>query len=187
MNAILGPLVNYSKCSGSCTPEPQPIREFASIVKCRVPRKIQVLRSTVLKLYLLIFIDRVFDSRVEDGIPSFAAAATGKRTVWARARGLHRRYHSEDRPTGTAWWPKKNPSGNRRPTSRTSHRRRIDRSRSRGFAARSFGQRHKIIAEKLDISEETVKAHVRRLLSKLHANHRTHAVAIAVKRGTIEI
>src|SRR5579864_7741371 len=70
MNAMLGPLVNSSKCSGSCAAEPQPRREFASIVKCRVSRKTQVPRYTVLKLYLLIFIDRIFDSRVEGGIPS---------------------------------------------------------------------------------------------------------------------
>jgi DNA-binding NarL/FixJ family response regulator len=49
------------------------------------------------------------------------------------------------------------------------------------------GNANKIIADKLDISEETVKAHMRRILSKLGANDRTHAVAIALKRGIIEI
>ena len=49
------------------------------------------------------------------------------------------------------------------------------------------GNSNKIIADKLDLSEETVKAHVRKILSKLNANDRTHAVAIAVKRGIIEI
>ena len=46
---------------------------------------------------------------------------------------------------------------------------------------------NKIIVDNLEISEETDKAHMRRILSKLGANDRTHAVAIAVKRGIIEI
>ena len=49
------------------------------------------------------------------------------------------------------------------------------------------GNANKIIADNLDISEETVKAHMRKILSKLAANDRTHAVAIALKRGIIEI
>jgi DNA-binding NarL/FixJ family response regulator len=49
------------------------------------------------------------------------------------------------------------------------------------------GNANKVIAEHLEISEETVKAHVRKILSKLGANDRTHAVAIALKRGIIEI
>jgi two-component system NarL family response regulator len=49
------------------------------------------------------------------------------------------------------------------------------------------GNANKIIADKLDASEETVKAHMRKILSKLHARDRTHVVAIAVKRGMIEI
>ena len=49
------------------------------------------------------------------------------------------------------------------------------------------GNANKIIADKLEISEETVKAHMRKILSKLAANDRTHAVAIALKRGIIEI
>jgi DNA-binding NarL/FixJ family response regulator len=49
------------------------------------------------------------------------------------------------------------------------------------------GNANKIIADNLNISEETVKAHMRKILSKLGANDRTHAVAIALKRGIIEI
>jgi DNA-binding NarL/FixJ family response regulator len=49
------------------------------------------------------------------------------------------------------------------------------------------GNANKIIADHLEISEETVKAHMRKILSKLGANDRTHAVAIALKRGIIEI
>jgi len=49
------------------------------------------------------------------------------------------------------------------------------------------GNANKIVAEHLSISEETVKAHMRSILSKLGANDRTHAVTIAVKRGIIEI
>ncbi len=49
------------------------------------------------------------------------------------------------------------------------------------------GNANKIIAERLSISEETVKAHMRNILSKLDANDRTHAVTIALRRGIIEI
>jgi hypothetical protein len=35
----------------------------------------------------------------------------------------------------------------------------------------------------LDISEGTVKAHMKSLLPKLEASDRTHAVTIALKRG----
>ena len=49
------------------------------------------------------------------------------------------------------------------------------------------GNANKMVAQRLNISEETVKAHMRSILSKLSANDRTHAVTIAVKRGIIEI
>jgi DNA-binding NarL/FixJ family response regulator len=49
------------------------------------------------------------------------------------------------------------------------------------------GNSNKRIADNLAISEETVKAHMRKILSKLDANDRTHAVSIAIKRGIIEI
>jgi DNA-binding NarL/FixJ family response regulator len=49
------------------------------------------------------------------------------------------------------------------------------------------GNANKMVADKLEISEETVKAHMKKILSKLGANDRTHAVAIALKRGIIEI
>jgi DNA-binding NarL/FixJ family response regulator len=48
------------------------------------------------------------------------------------------------------------------------------------------GNANKMVADHLDISEETVKAHMRSILSKLGANDRTHAVTIALKRGIIE-
>jgi DNA-binding NarL/FixJ family response regulator len=49
------------------------------------------------------------------------------------------------------------------------------------------GCSNKIIADKLFISEDTVKGHVRSILSKLNANDRTHAVTIAMKRGIFEL
>lgn len=49
------------------------------------------------------------------------------------------------------------------------------------------GNANKIVADHLSISEETVKAHMRSILSKLDARDRTHAVTIALKRGIIEI
>jgi DNA-binding NarL/FixJ family response regulator len=49
------------------------------------------------------------------------------------------------------------------------------------------GNANKIIAAELSLTEETVKSHIRNILSKLGANDRTHAVAIGVKRGIIEL
>lgn len=49
------------------------------------------------------------------------------------------------------------------------------------------GNANKMVAQRLNVSEETVKAHMKNILSKLGANDRTHAVTIALKRGIIEI
>jgi two-component system, NarL family, response regulator len=49
------------------------------------------------------------------------------------------------------------------------------------------GNANKMVADTLHISEETVKSHMRSILSKLGANDRTHAVTIAIKRGIIEM
>jgi DNA-binding NarL/FixJ family response regulator len=49
------------------------------------------------------------------------------------------------------------------------------------------GRPNKIIAAELAISENTVKNHIKSILSKLDADDRTHAVTIAVKRGYIEL
>jgi DNA-binding NarL/FixJ family response regulator len=49
------------------------------------------------------------------------------------------------------------------------------------------GNSNKQVAAQLGISEDTAKAHMKNILSKLNANDRTHAVTIAVKRGIIDI
>jgi len=49
------------------------------------------------------------------------------------------------------------------------------------------GNANKRVADLLGISEETVKGHLRNILSKLDANDRTHAVTLALKRGIIEV
>lgn len=51
----------------------------------------------------------------------------------------------------------------------------------------SAGNANKIIADKLSISEDTVKAHMKSILSKLGANDRTHAVTIAMRRGFLDL
>jgi len=43
------------------------------------------------------------------------------------------------------------------------------------------------IAARLHLSEGTVKNHVSEILSKLHANDRTHAVVLAIKRGLLDL
>jgi DNA-binding NarL/FixJ family response regulator len=49
------------------------------------------------------------------------------------------------------------------------------------------GHANKLIADRLSITEETVKGHVKNILSKLGASDRTHAVTIALKRGIIDL
>ncbi len=49
------------------------------------------------------------------------------------------------------------------------------------------GNRNRDIAARLFISEETVKVHVKHVLEKLGASDRTQAVAIAVRRGIIQL
>jgi DNA-binding NarL/FixJ family response regulator len=49
------------------------------------------------------------------------------------------------------------------------------------------GNRNRDIAKLLFISEETVKVHVKHIMEKLGANDRTQAVAIAVRRGIIQL
>src|SRR6201995_3706484 len=48
------------------------------------------------------------------------------------------------------------------------------------------GYSNKVVADYLKIAEDTVKGHMRSILSKLNANDRTHAVMIAVKRGFLD-
>ena len=45
------------------------------------------------------------------------------------------------------------------------------------------GCSNKIVADRLGISEDTVKGHVKSILAKLGANDRTHAVLIGLERG----
>jgi DNA-binding NarL/FixJ family response regulator len=49
------------------------------------------------------------------------------------------------------------------------------------------GCSNKVVADRLRISEDTVKGHVRNILSKLNATDRTHAVTIALRRGFFEL
>lgn len=48
------------------------------------------------------------------------------------------------------------------------------------------GHSNKMVADELAISEDTVKGHMKNILSKLGANDRTQAVLIAIKRGFLD-
>ena len=54
------------------------------------------------------------------------------------------------------------------------------------LALMADGQSNKSIARKLDISEGTVKTHVKSVLFKLGATSRTEAAAIAARRGLVQ-
>jgi DNA-binding NarL/FixJ family response regulator len=49
------------------------------------------------------------------------------------------------------------------------------------------GCSNKVVADRLQITEDTVKGHVRSIMEKLKANDRTHAVTIALQRGFFEL
>lgn len=49
------------------------------------------------------------------------------------------------------------------------------------------GNRNRDIADKLFISEETVKVHIKHIMEKLGAADRTQAVAIGLRRGIIQL
>ena len=49
------------------------------------------------------------------------------------------------------------------------------------------GNRNRDIAELLFISEETVKVHIKHIMDKLGAKDRTQAIAIATRRGIIQL
>lgn len=49
------------------------------------------------------------------------------------------------------------------------------------------GNSNKLIADQLKIAMNTVKGHVKSILSKLGVNDRTHAVTVGLKRGIIEL
>jgi DNA-binding NarL/FixJ family response regulator len=49
------------------------------------------------------------------------------------------------------------------------------------------GNANKEIGAQLSLTEETVKSHIRSILAKLGANDRTHALAIGLKRGIIDL
>jgi DNA-binding NarL/FixJ family response regulator len=51
----------------------------------------------------------------------------------------------------------------------------------------AHGNRNRDIGEQLFISEETVKVHMKHIMEKLGASDRTQAVAIAIRRGIIEL
>jgi DNA-binding NarL/FixJ family response regulator len=51
----------------------------------------------------------------------------------------------------------------------------------------ALGNSNKSIATQLSITAETAKAHLSNIISKLHANDRTHAVTLAVQRGIIQL
>jgi DNA-binding NarL/FixJ family response regulator len=49
------------------------------------------------------------------------------------------------------------------------------------------GNRNRDIAERLFLAEETVKVHLKHIMGKLGASDRTQAMAIAVRRGIIQL
>jgi DNA-binding NarL/FixJ family response regulator len=51
----------------------------------------------------------------------------------------------------------------------------------------ALGNANREIGTHLSLTEETVKSHLKSILAKLSANDRTHAVAIGLKRGIIDL
>ena len=51
----------------------------------------------------------------------------------------------------------------------------------------ALGQSNRRIGEQLQVTEDTVKGHMKAILAKLGASDRTHAVMLALQRGIIEL
>ncbi len=49
------------------------------------------------------------------------------------------------------------------------------------------GGHNREIGERLGVSEDTIKAHMKNIMSKLDAKDRTHAVTIALRRGVLDL
>ena len=49
------------------------------------------------------------------------------------------------------------------------------------------GNANREIAQTLNVTEGTVKAHMKSIIAKLGAKDRTHAVLLALKRGILEV
>jgi DNA-binding NarL/FixJ family response regulator len=48
------------------------------------------------------------------------------------------------------------------------------------------GKRNRRIGEELNVSEQTIKSRIKNILAKLNAHDRSHAVALAMKRGFLD-
>lgn len=55
------------------------------------------------------------------------------------------------------------------------------------LAGISLGQSNHVIAQELQLGEDTIKSHARRLFQKLGARSRAHAVAIGYQRGLLTV
>lgn len=55
------------------------------------------------------------------------------------------------------------------------------------LSAVANGKANKVIAREFSVSEDTVKAHLRSIFSKLNVNDRTQAVTVALRRGIIAL
>jgi DNA-binding NarL/FixJ family response regulator len=68
----------------------------------------------------------------------------------------------------------------RRPRGLTTRERQVLTLLARGYTGEE-------VARQLEVSGETVRAHVRNSVTKLHARTRLHAVVLALQRGEISV
>ena len=68
----------------------------------------------------------------------------------------------------------------RRPRGLTNREREVLTLLARGYTGEE-------VARQLEVSAETVRAHVRNSVTKLHARTRLHAVVLAMRRGEITL
>jgi DNA-binding NarL/FixJ family response regulator len=68
----------------------------------------------------------------------------------------------------------------RRPRGLTTRERQVLTLLGRGYTGEE-------VARQLEVSGETVRAHVRNSVTKLHARTRLHAVVLALQRGEISL
>ncbi len=164
------------------TKQPSPGIEFLAtqIARSRANVAQWSLNILIFLFALLIVVIILTSLGIETSIVAMVAIlglATGWFAGWRRGRQLHQRFYAEEL---SSLQQKPSKEAVALVAQLTSREIQVLNYAARGYA-------NKRIAFELGISENTVKHFIGRVLTKLNANDRTEAVAIAIKHDLISI
>ncbi len=169
-------MVNEAEVTTQLSPEVE------SVAKQRANERANISKwqlNVVVFLFAILVIIMILLS-LGIGISVVAPVAVlGLATVWfmgrKRARQLYQRFYSEEL-SNLAQKSEKEASTSIAPLTPRE-------LETLNYVAQGYA--NKQIAIELGISEDTIKTHVARILTKLNANDRTEAAVIAIKKGLI--